>query len=216
MVAVLPETNVILLIMRFFTTPYIIRLFYSSLLWEMPKGEKKLYITFDDGPHPSITPKVLEILKKFNAKATFFCVGNNVDKYKETLDMIVNDGHSVGNHTYGHEKGWNTETKEYVESVNKTRLLVGSDLLRPPHGRITPSQIRMLKKDYRLIAWSVISYDWDKSLTPDECFEKVIGKSDDGSIIVFHDSEKAVGNMIPTLTKVLQYYSDRGFTFEKI
>ncbi len=216
MVAILPETNVIRSIMRFFTTPYIIRLFYPSLLWEMPKGEKKIYITFDDGPHPSITPRVLEILKKFNAKATFFCIGNNVNKYKETFEMIVNDGHSVGNHTYNHEKGWNTGTKEYVESVNRTRSLVGSDLLRPPHGRITPAQIRRLKKDYRLIAWSVISYDWDKSLTPDECLENVIKKSYDGSIIVFHDSEKAVCNMIPTLTKVLQYYSDRGFTFERI
>lgn len=182
----------------------------------MPKGDKKIYITFDDGPHPDITPKVLEILKKFNAKATFFCVGNNVNKYKETFKMIVNDGHSVGNHTYNHEKGWNTKTKEYVESVNKTRSLINSDLLRPPHGRITSAQIRILKKDYRLITWSVISYDWDKSLTPEECFENVIRKSDDGSIIVFHDSEKAVRNMIPALTKVLQYYSDRGFTFERI
>lgn len=202
--------------MRFFTTPYIIRLLYPSLLWKMPKGDKKIYITFDDGPHPSITPKVLEILKKFNAKATFFCVGNNVNKYKETFEMIINDGHSVGNHTYNHEKGWNTKTKEYVESVNKTRLLINSDLLRPPHGRITSEQIRALKKDYRLITWSVISYDWDKSLTPEECFENVIRKSDDGSIIVFHDSEKSVRNMIPALTKVLQYYSDRGFTFERI
>lgn len=216
MVAILPETNVILSIMRFFTTPYIIRLFYPSLLWKMPKGDKKIYITFDDGPHPSITPKVLEILKKFNAKATFFCVGNNVNKYKETFDMIINDGHSVGNHTYNHEKGWNTGTREYVDSVNKTRLLVGSDLLRPPHGKMTTAQIRALKKEYRLIAWSVISYDWDKSLTPDDCFENVVRKSDDGSIIVFHDSEKAVGNMIPTLTKMLQYYSDRGFAFERI
>lgn len=209
--------------MYLFTTPKIIRFFYSSLLWEMPKGEKKIYITFDDGPHPTITPKVLEILKDFNAKATFFCVGNNVNKYKETFKMIINDGHSIGNHTYNHEKGWNTNNKDYIDSVNATRKLMESlasntdvALLRPPHGRITFSQIRKLKKDYRLVAWSVISYDWDKSLTTEECFNNVTKYSDDGSIIVFHDSEKAVNNMLPTLTKVLRYYSDKGFSFEKL
>lgn len=202
--------------MRFFTTPYIIRLFYPSLLWELPKGERKIYITFDDGPHPTITPQVLEILREFDAKATFFCVGNNVNKYKDTFDMIIKEGHSVGNHTYNHEKGWNTKTRNYIDSVNQAKRLIDSDLLRPPHGRITFSQIRKLKNDFRLVAWTVISYDWDKSLKPEECFKEVIKKSDDGSIIVFHDSEKSVGNMIPTLKKVLKYYSDKGFSFEKL
>lgn len=202
--------------MRFYTTPYILRLFYPSLLWKKPKGEKKIYITFDDGPHPIITPQVLDILRDFNAKATFFCVGNNVEKYKETFDMIVNDGHSVGNHTYNHEKGWNTKTKDYVDSVYKANELINTVLLRPPHGRITSSQIRALKNDFKLIAWSVISYDWDNTLNPETCFRNVIKKSGDGSIIVFHDSEKAVNNMIPTLKKVLQYYSDKGFFFEKL
>ena len=202
--------------MRFYTTPYILRLFYPSLLWKKPKGEKKIYITFDDGPHPIITPQVLDILRDFNAKATFFCVGNNVEKYKETFDMIVNDGHSVGNHTYNHEKGWNTKTKDYVDSVYKANELINTVLLRPPHGRITSSQIRALKNDFKLIAWSVISYDWDNTLNPETCFRNVIKKSGDGSIIVFHDSEKAVNNMIPTLKKVLQYYSDKGFSFEKL
>lgn len=202
--------------MRFYTTPYILRLFYPSLLWKKPRGEKKIYITFDDGPHPIITPQVLDILRDFNAKATFFCVGNNVEKYKETFDMIVNDGHSVGNHTYNHEKGWNTKTKDYVDSVYKANELINTVLLRPPHGRITSSQIRALKNDFKLIAWSVISYDWDNTLNPETCFRNVIKKSGDGSIIVFHDSEKAVNNMIPTLKKVLQYYSDKGFFFEKL
>lgn len=182
----------------------------------MPKGERKIYITFDDGPHPAITPHVLDILKEFNAKATFFCVGNNVRKYKETFEMIVKDGHSVGNHTYNHEKGWNTNTKDYVNSVHNANDLINSVLLRPPHGRITSTQIRALKNDFRLIAWSVISYDWDKTLNPDDCFKNVIRNTDDGSIIVFHDSEKAVNNMIPTLKKVLKYYSDKGFSFERL
>jgi len=202
--------------MRFITTPYILRMFYPSLLWEMPEGEKKIYITFDDGPHPTITPQVLEILKKFNAKATFFCVGNNVKKYKDTFEMIVKDGHSVGGHTYNHEKGWNTKTKKYVESVNETQGLIKSSLFRPPHGRIKSSQIRKLKNNYKLVAWSVIAYDWDKSLNPEDCFNNVVKNADDGSIVVFHDSEKAVKNMIPALTKVLEYYSEKGFTFEKL
>ncbi|MBO5811477.1 MAG: polysaccharide deacetylase family protein [Bacteroidales bacterium] len=216
--------------MRFITTPKILRMFYPSFLWEMPKGEKKLYITFDDGPHPTITPQVLEILKKFNAKATFFCVGSNVKKYKETFELIKKEGHSVGSHTFNHERGWKTKTKDYVNSVKEACNLIQSPLFRPPHGRIKFSQIRELKKDFmnsgvndnskilnlRIVAWTVISYDWDKSLTPDDCFNNVIKNADDGSIIVFHDSEKAFNNMIPALTKVLEYYTDKGYTFEKL
>lgn len=204
------------LTMRFITTPYILRMFYPSLLWEMPKGEKKIYITFDDGPHPTITPQVLDILKKFNAKATFFCVGNNIKRYKNTFDMIVNEGHSVGGHTYNHEKGWITNTNKYVDSVNKSQELIKSSLFRPPHGRIKSSQIRKLKNNYKLVAWTVISYDWDKSLSAEDCFNNVIKNATDGSIVVFHDSEKAEKNMIPALTKVLEYYSEKGFTFDSM
>ena len=199
-------------------------MFYPSFLWEMPKGEKKIYITFDDGPHPTITPQVLEILKNFNAKATFVCVGNNVKKYKETFELIKKEGHSVGSHTFNHERGFMTKTKDYVNSVIEADALIQSPLFRPPHGRIKFSQIKSLKKKFRIsatqslkfIAWTVISYDWDKSLTPDDCFNNVIKNAGDGSIIVFHDSEKAVDNMIPALTKVLEYYKERGFAFEKL
>lgn len=182
----------------------------------MPKGKKKIYLTFDDGPHPTITPQVLEILKKFNAKATFFCIGKNVETHKNIFEMILKDGHSIGGHTYNHDKGWNTNTKDYIDSVNRTQQLIESDLFRPPHGRIKSSQIRKLRNNYRLIAWTVISYDWDKSLSPDDCYDNVIKNAGDGSIIVFHDSEKAVKNMIPALTKVLKYYSEKGFAFEKL
>lgn len=210
--------------MRLITTPKILRMLYPSFLWEMPKGEKKIYITFDDGPHPTITPQVLEILKNFNAKATFFCVGNNVKKYKETFELIKKEGHSVGSHTFNHERGFMTKTKDYVNSVIEADALIQSPLFRPPHGRIKFSQIKSLKEKFRIsatqslkfIAWTVISYDWDKSLTPDDCFNNVIKNAGDGSIIVFHDSEKAVDNMIPALTKVLEYYTERGFAFEKL
>ena len=231
--------------MRLITTPKILRLFYPSFLWEMPKGEKKLYLTFDDGPHPTITPQVLEILKKFNAKATFFCIGNNVNKYKDTFELIKKEGHAVGNHTFNHERGWKTKTKDYINSVEQADALIQSPLFRPPHGRIKSSQIRAIKKlrnsksqnlrsleikdkskllkfessripEFKIVAWTVISYDWDKSLSPEDCFNNVIKNAADGSIIVFHDSEKAVNNMIPALTKVLEYYSERGFTFDKL
>ncbi|MBR5603481.1 MAG: polysaccharide deacetylase family protein [Bacteroidales bacterium] len=212
---------------------------YPSFLWEMPKGEKKLYLTFDDGPHPTITPQVLEILKKFNAKATFFCIGNNVNKYKETFELIKKEGHAVGSHTFNHERGWKTKTRDYVDSVINAIALIQSPLFRPPHGRIKFSQIRRLYKkfrisesqkfrsleikdkfespripDFQIVAWTVISYDWDKSLSPDDCYNNVIKNAGDGSIIVFHDSEKAVNNMIPALTKVLEYYTDKGYTFD--
>lgn len=210
--------------MRFYTTPKILRLLYPSLIWEMPKGENKIYITFDDGPHPTITPQILKILKNFNAKATFFCVGKNIEDNKEVFETIIKEGHSVGNHTFNHEKGWKTKTKDYIDSVNKTNELIGNivvthnyeSLLRPPHGRIKSSQIRKLKKHYRLVAWTVISYDWDKTLSPEDCYDNVIKNAGDGSIIVFHDSEKAVKNMIPALTKVLEYYSEKGVIFEKL
>ena len=231
--------------MRLITTPKILRLFYPSFLWEMPKGEKKLYLTFDDGPHPTITPQVLEILKKFNAKATFFCIGNNVNKYKDTFELIKNEGHAVGNHTFNHERGWKTKTKDYINSVEQADALIQSPLFRPPHGRIKSSQIRAIKNlrnsksqnlrslefkdksellkfessripEFKIVAWTVISYDWDKSLGAEDCFNNVIKNADDGSIIVFHDSEKAVDNMIPALTKVLEYYTDKGFTFDKL
>ena len=209
--------------MRLVTTPKILRLFYPSFLWEMPKGEKRLYLTFDDGPHQTITPQVLEILKKFNAKATFFCIGNNVNKYKATFELIKKEGHAIGNHTFNHERGWKTKTSNYIKSVKEADALIQSPLFRPPHGRIKSSQIRAIKKlsilapqHLKIVAWTVISYDWDKSLSPEDCFNNVIKNTDDGSIIVFHDSEKAVDNMIPTLTKVLEYYTDKGFTFEKL
>lgn len=214
--------------MRFFKTPYFLRLFYPSMLWEMPEGQKKLYLTFDDGPHPEITPAVLDLLKRFNAKATFFCIGKNIKSNPEVFERILSEGHSVGNHTCNHNMGWKTDTKTYVDSVNETYDIMCScsknhnpdslqkRLLRPPYGKIKSSQIKILKKNYKLVAWTVISYDWDKTLRPEECFNKVIENVKDGSIIVFHDSEKAVKNMLPTLSNVLEYYSERNYTFERL
>ena len=202
--------------MRFITIPRILRSFYPSLVWEMPRDEKKIFLTFDDGPHPTITPKIIDLLRRYDAKATFFCVGRNVEANKDIFNMILKEGHSVGNHTYNHDRGWRTATKDYIESVERANEHINSNLFRPPHGRIKYSQIRALQQKYKIITWTVISYDWDKSITSDDCFNNIIRNADSGSIIVFHDSEKAINNMLPALEKVLKYYKSKGFTFEKI
>lgn len=202
--------------MRFITIPRILRSFFPSLVWEMPRDEKKIFLTFDDGPHPIITPKIIDLLRRYDAKATFFCVGRNVEANKEIFNMILKEGHSVGNHTYNHDRGWRTATKDYIESVERANKHINSNLFRPPHGRIKYSQIRALQQKYKIITWTVISYDWDKSITSDDCFNNIIRNADSGSIIVFHDSEKAINNMLPALEKVLKYYKSKGFTFEKI
>lgn len=202
--------------MRFITIPRILRSFYPSLVWEMPRDEKKIFLTFDDGPHPIITPKIIDLLRRYDAKATFFCVGRNVEANKDIFNMILKEGHSVGNHTYNHDRGWRTATKDYIESVERANEHINSNLFRPPHGRIKYSQIRALQQKYKIITWTVISYDWDKSITSDDCYNNIIKNADSGSIIVFHDSEKAINNMLPALEKVLEYYKSKGFTFEKI
>ena len=190
-------------------------MFYPSLLWRMPKtAEKTLYLTFDDGPHPLITPKVLEILRKYNAKATFFCIGNNVKKYPETFALLRKEGHSVGCHTFNHENGWKTKTDDYLKSFGDANELIHSDLFRPPHGKIKRSQLRQL--GVRIVAWTVIAYDWDHALSPEDVYQNVIRNAGDGAIVTFHDSLKAYSNMISSLPRVLEYYSKKEFVFKAL
>lgn len=202
--------------MRLVKPSKIFRMFYPSLLWEMPKTDKKtLYLTFDDGPHPLITPKVLEILRKYDAKATFFCIGNNVRKYPETFKLIKQEGHSIGCHTFNHENGWNTKTGDYIKSFNEANALIHSNLFRPPHGKIKRSQLKQLK-DKKIVAWTVIAYDWDHALSHDAVYHNVIKNAYDGAIVAFHDSEKAYNNMISALPRVLEYYHNQGFEFKAL
>ena len=189
----------------------------------MPKtGEKTLYLTFDDGPHPLITPKVLEILRCYDAKATFFCIGNNVQKYPETFKLLRKEGHSVGCHTFNHENGWKTKTDDYIKSFEAANELIHSNLFRPPHGKIKHSQLKKLvvqtwhAASLRIVAWSVIAYDWDHALSHDDVYQNVIRNADDGSIVTFHDSLKAYNNMISALPRVLEYYSQKGFIFKAL
>ena len=197
-------------------TDLIGKILYPQLLWSMPAGKKELFITFDDGPHPHITPQVLNILDRFGAKATFFCVGHNVEKYPETYLEILRRGHKTGNHTYNHLKGWETSDEVYFENINKCRQLVDSGLFRPPHGRIKRSQIKVLKKDYKIVMWSVLSYDFSKEISREKCLQISLKYTKEGSVIVFHDSEKAADNMLYTLPLWLEHFHRKGFAFKAL
>jgi peptidoglycan/xylan/chitin deacetylase (PgdA/CDA1 family) len=182
----------------------------------MPPGNQTLYFTFDDGPHPQITPKVLEILDKYQAKATFFCVGENVQRFPQTYAEILQRGHRTGNHSMNHLNGWKTNLNLYYENVNECRNHIDSELFRPPYGRITPTQIHTLKKEYKIVMWSVLSYDFDPETTPEQCLDYVLEHAEDGAVIVFHDSEKSAQNMLYALPKALEYYNEKGFRFESL
>ena len=181
------------------------------------KGENKtLYLTFDDGPIPEVTPEVLDILDKYNAKATFFCVADNIKKYPEVFQSIIDRGHRLGNHTYHHIKGWETPNNEYFEDIERANQLVNSNLFRPPYGRIGFFQARELRKKYRLILWSVLSYDYSGKLSKENVWDNIRKSVTDNDIILFHDNIKARDNMIFALNNTLFFYSKRGFQFKSI
>lgn len=196
--------------------PRIVRWAYPECLWYLPNDNKEIYLTFDDGPIPEVTPWVLEQLEEFGAKATFFMIGNNVAKYPEILTQIKEAGHSIGNHCYNHEKGWVTADADYFASVAKTNELLHTNLFRPPYGRIKKSQIKALAKDYKIVMWDVLSHDYDKRLSPQDCITNVLDNVRPGSIIVFHDSVKAWGNLKESLPVVLSELSIRGYTFRAL
>ncbi len=187
------------------------------LIFRRNKLKKNIYLTFDDGPNPIVTPLILDILEKYNCKATFFCVGENVTKYPEIYQEIIKRGHSVGNHTYNHLKGFRTPTKKYIENVEKADKIINSRWFRPPYGRITPIQIHKLKKKYKLVMWDIITYDYDKKISPNKIIKEIENKSRNGSIVVFHDSIKAKKNVLATLPKALEFWNTSGYllkTFE--
>ncbi|MBI9055311.1 MAG: polysaccharide deacetylase family protein [Bacteroidales bacterium] len=189
---------------------------FRDLIWHFPGKENELFLTFDDGPEPEITPWVLSELKKYNAKATFFCVGNKVEKNPSLYNQILAEGHSVGNHTYSHIKGWTTASENYVSDVDKAKEFIQSKLFRPPYGRIRPHQLKILKKDFKIVMWDVLSKDYDPKTTNEQCFNNVTDYAESGSIIVFHDNIKSQNNLFYALPKVLEYYSDQGFVFNSI
>jgi|SRR5450432_1977762 peptidoglycan/xylan/chitin deacetylase (PgdA/CDA1 family) len=207
--------------MFYFTkTPLWLKMLYPSCLWNYPLGreEKKIYLSFDDGPHATATPFALDELKKYNAKATFFCIGKNVNEETALYKRILLEGHRVGNHTHNHLNGWKTDNKIYLQNIEKARELIDSDLFRPPYGRATAFQIRNLqeKLHYKVVMWDVLAGDFDPKVNGKQAAERVIRKSKPGSIIVFHDSAKAWQVLYVALPIVLAYFSDKGFSFDTI
>ncbi len=203
----------------FIKTPKWLPLLHTKRIWKMDINKKEIFLTFDDGPHVSITNFVLDELKKFNAKATFFCIGDNVVKYPDVYRRILDEGHSVGNHTFNHLNGFQTDNKIYVANVLEASKYIDTVLFRPPYGRIKTFQANVLtrlKKPYKIVMWTVLSGDFDHSITPQRCLENVIFKSSNGAIVVFHDSEKASERMMYALPKVLEALSNEGYSFEKI
>lgn len=204
--------------------PKIIKLLFFNQVWDIPNSENTIYLTFDDGPTPEITERVLEILDKHHIKATFFCIGDNVRKHPEIVQKILSKQHSVGNHTYSHLKGWKTPTKTYISNseaceikLNSLFKIRNSKLFRPPYGKITPWQSYKLRKlGYKIIMWDVLSKDYDASISAEKCYENVIKNVSSGSIIVFHDSNKAKDNVLNSLEKTIETLKSKGFKFEKI
>lgn len=199
-----------------------IKWIFPNYVWDIPNNDKKVFLTFDDGPTPEITEWVLEQLRKYDAKATFFCIGNNIEKHPGIFQKVIAEGHVAGNHTFNHLKGWKTENAAYFENVKSCDDSIRNHnsttkLFRPPYGKIKPSQSKVLRKQgYQIIMWDVISYDFDKQIPKEQCLENVLKNVQSGSIIVFHDSLKAEENLKYALPKTLEFLKENGFTCSSI
>ncbi len=204
-------------------THWTIKKLFSNYVWDVPNMENKVYLTFDDGPTPEITKWTLNQLKNYNAKATFFCIGDNVRKYPETFEEVVKEGHSIGNHTFNHLNGWKTNTQNYIENAKLFEKEYGKlstetcKLFRPPYGKIKPSQSKILRRmGYKIIMWDVLSVDFDITITPEQCLQNVLQNVKSGSIIVFHDSVKAFANLEYALPRTLEFLKQKGFVCAKL
>lgn len=202
----------------------IARLLFPSLTWKISTTEKILFLTFDDGPVPEVTPQVLDILAVHQAKATFFCIGDNIRKHPEIYKRIVGEKHETGNHTFNHLNGWKTSLKTYLENIQACDEMMADHLpfsnarklFRPPYGKLKLSQFTGVKRDYNIVMWSVLARDWEQGRSGESCFDRIRKRAGNGSIIVFHDSLKAKERMLPALEKTLKYYCEQGYRFESL
>lgn len=202
--------------MYFAKTPYIVNLIYPSLIWEIKDKSKNIYLTFDDGPDEDITPEVLNILDQFEAKASFFCVGEKVNQNPDIYNEIIKRGHTVGNHSYNHLKGKQTSIDDYLNNVLKASSVIHSNLFRPPYGSFNNSQVRKLKKDYKIIMWSVLPGDFDKSISKETVLRRAIKHTKSGSIVVLHDNKKFKNTMVYALKGFLNHFKLNGYNFKAI
>ncbi|MBC3542305.1 polysaccharide deacetylase family protein [Rufibacter sediminis] len=210
--------------MRFHKTPPVLPWLFRKAWWKRPVSDKILFLTFDDGPIPEVTPFVLEQLAQYNAKATFFCVGENLERYPDLAREAKAQGHQLANHTHQHVKAWKVSPAEYRQQVERCQAALekvgsgadGPKFFRPPHGQLTWRHLRMLEPEYQVVMWSTLTYDFDASLYPEECLAKAIAVTKPGSVVVLHDSLKAERNLRYVLPRLLRHFSDLGYVFKTL
>ena len=199
-------------------SPFWLKAFFPRYKWRVNTNEKKMFLTFDDGPIPEITEFVLDTLKQYNAKATFFCIGDNVRKHPDIFHNIIAQGHSVGNHTFNHLNGWKSNDSDYMANIElcEKQLNLDTNLFRPPYGRMKKSQSRQLPLTKEIIMWDVLSGDFSAEIKPEVCLRKSIRYARPGSIVLFHDSLKAAENMQYTLPRFLDHFVKTGYQFDAL
>jgi len=200
-------------------TPFWLRWLYPGLVWRKISAKPVIYLTFDDGPIPEVTPFVLSVLERYDAKATFFCIGDNIRKHPGIFQKLIEGGHAIGNHTFNHLKGWKTKDEVYLENFKLCDNLTKSKLFRPPYGRIKRSQVSKLKDEFsglQIVMWDVLSGDFDLNLSPDKCLKNVLKATEAGSIVVFHDSLKACERLEYVLPRALEFWKKKGYSFEAL
>ena len=197
----------------FVKTPSLTKYLFPSLVWKKNTDQKKIWITFDDGPDEKVTPYLINVLEKFNIKATFFIIGNQAKKYPELVKLIINNGHKIGNHSFSHLNGFSTNNNKYLEDVEQAKKYIDSDIFRPPYGKITPFQIKKLKKDFKIIMWDIMSWDFKENIYPNKIYKNVIDNVENGSIILFHNNLKSYNNLKNSLEIILEKLKDKGYQF---
>lgn len=197
-------------------TPTLVKNFFKDYIWHIKTDDPLIYLTFDDGPIDGLTPWVLDTLSQYNAKATFFCVGENIVKNQDIFYRLRSEGHTVGNHTYNHLNGWTTDTETYLENVGLCDHYCASPLFRPPYGKLKPSQSTEIRKHKTIVMWDVLSGDFDNNLSNEDCYKNIINHYQKGSIIVLHDNYKSEKKLRYVLPKLLDHLYEKGFTCKNL
>lgn len=197
-------------------TPQFLYRLFPDILFRIDVDEPVVYLTFDDGPEAEVTPKVLALLAEYQAKATFFCVGKQIEKHPDLFEQIKAEGHAIGNHSFGHPSGWQMKDRDYYADIQRANELVEASIFRPPYGRMTLKQRRYLSKHYKIVLWDVLSRDFSPRLKPENCLKRVMKHVQKGSVVLFHDSLQAWPNLSYTLPRLLACLSQKGYSFEAI
>ena len=197
----------------FVKTPSIAKYLYPSLVWKKNTEQKKIWITFDDGPDKKVTPFLVNLLAKFNIKATFFIVGSQAKKHPELVKLIINNGHKIGNHSFSHLSGYSTKNNKYLQDVEQAKKYIDSDIFRPPYGKITPFQIKNLTKDFKIIMWDIMSWDFKENISSNKIFKNVMDNVESGSIILFHNNLKSYKNLKKSLELILKKLKEQEYQF---